>query len=70
MIRVLVCWEDEYHAKLDLCLKRALRSVGDGSSPALFFAGVRGNGSFEPYVRRDWPKAAKVGLPKSGGPID
>lgn len=70
MIRVLVCWEDEYHAKLDLCLKRALRTVGDRSSPALFFAGVRGNGSFEPYVRRDWPKAAKVGLPKSGGPID
>ncbi len=70
MIRVLVCWEDEYHAKLDLCLKRALHTVGDGSSPALFFAGVRGNGGFEPYVRRDWPKAVRVGLPKSGGPID
>lgn len=70
MIRILVCWEDEYHAKLDLCLKRALHVVGDKPSSALFFAGVRGNGGFEPYVRRDWPKAARVGLPKSGGPID
>jgi hypothetical protein len=69
MTKVLVCWEDRFHEKLDLCLRRALRrSARPG--PELFFDDARGNGGFEPYVRRDWPKLVQKGLLKSGGPID
>lgn len=69
MTRVLVCWEDQFHAKLDLCLRRALRR-GASVGPELFFDGLRGNGNFPVFIERDWPKAAQRGLPKSAGPID
>lgn len=71
-MKVLVCWEDRYHAAMDLCLRRALRhgSAGAAFDVELFFDDVRGNGGFEPYVRRDWPKLVRHGLPKSNGPVD
>src|SRR4051794_32130647 len=70
MRRVLICWEDRFHEKLDLCLRRAVQAGGVPAPPlALFFDDVRGNGGFDPYVRRDWPKAAGKGLLKSAGPI-
>jgi hypothetical protein len=72
MTKILVCWEDRFHDKLDLCLRRVLRR-GEHTgalAPELFFDDVRGHGNFEPYVKRDWPKAARHGLPKSGGRID
>jgi len=67
--RALVCWEDRFHEKLDVCLRRTLRHLGL-TSPALFFDDCRGNGSFVPYIERDWPKMVHRGLVKSGGPID
>jgi len=71
MIKVVICWEDSLHQKLDLCLKRALRlRAPQGPFPELSFIDSRGNGGFEPYVRSDWPTARLKGLPKSHGPID
>src|SRR5262245_61527993 len=69
MTRVLVCWEDRRHGKLDACVRRAIRHLGL-ASPELFFDDCRGNGGFVPYVERDWPRLARHGLPKSAGPID
>lgn len=69
MTKVLVVWEDHFHAKLDVCLRRALRQLGL-ASPELYFDGCDGNTKFHPYLVRDWPKLARSGLPKSGGPID
>jgi hypothetical protein len=69
MSKVLVCWEDRFHDKLDLCLRRALRRT-TLPGPELFFDDARGNGGFEPYIQRDWPKLVHKGLLKSGGPID
>lgn len=68
----MVYWEDRFHDKLDLCLRRAIRS---NTAPAhaelqLFFDDVRGNGAFGRAVRTDWPKLVGKGLPKSAGPID
>jgi hypothetical protein len=71
MIKVVVCWEDSLHKKLDICLKRALRlRAPQGPFPELSFIDSRGNGGFEPYVRSDWPTARLKGVPKSHGPID
>lgn len=72
MKKVLVCWEDRYHEKLDLCLRRALHALDAVAPPTalLYFDDVRGNGGFEPYVRRDWPKIATRGILKSRGSID
>jgi len=71
MTRIVVCWEDLYHEKLDRCLRRARRHlVPAGPSVELYSEGVRGYGGFEPYVRVDWPKLVTKGLLKSNGPID
>jgi hypothetical protein len=71
MIQIVVCWEDEYHDKLDRGLRRALRRrAPEGPSVALFPDGVRGYGNFEPYVRSDWRNARLEGIAKSRGPID
>jgi len=69
MSKILILWEDEHHQMLDRCLRRALQRLG---APwlELFPVGVRGNGGFEPFVSRDWPKAVQKGLPKSNGPIE
>jgi hypothetical protein len=69
MTRVVVVWEDRYSAKLDLCVRRALRHLGL-TTPALFFDKVLGYGGFGSYVVRSWPVAVRHGFPKSGGPID
>lgn len=73
MSRILVVWEDRFHDKLDLCMKRMLRHLGL-APPALFFDRVLGYGGFEPYVKESWPEAAHRGLVRpgnrSGGPID
>lgn len=69
MTKVLVCWEDRWHGKLDVCVRRALRHLGL-SSPELFFDDCRGNGGFVPFVEGDWPRLAQRGLAKSRGPID
>lgn len=70
MIRVMVVWEDRFHDKLDLCFRRALRrhDPSDAPAPALFFDTAHGNGGFDRYIRRDWPKLRK-GLPR-GAPVD
>ncbi|MDC0743315.1 hypothetical protein [Polyangium mundeleinium] len=73
MTRILVCWEDQHNAKLDQCLRRALRhTLGDtgASTPELHRHGVRGHGGFAPFIRDQWPSAAKQGSPGSRGPID
>lgn len=67
MTKVLVCWEDRFHGKLDVCVRRALRHLGL-ASPELYFDDCRGNGGFVPYIERDWPRLAQRGLPKSRGP--
>lgn len=69
-MKILVCWEDRYHGKLDLCLRRAVQMLEAPPELRLFFDDVRGNGGFEPYLKQDWPKAVRVGLPKSQGPMD
>ncbi len=72
MTNVLVVWEDRFHAKLNLCLKRALRHLGV-PPPVLFFNKVLGYGGFKSYVEASWPEAANRGLVRtsnrSGGPI-
>ena len=72
MTNVLVVWEDRFHAKLDLCLKRTLRHLGV-PPPVLCFDKVLGYGGFKSYVEASWPEAAHRGLVRtsnrSGGPI-
>jgi hypothetical protein len=72
MIRVLICWEDEYCDKLDVCLRRARHALAgpEDAAPLLMKVSAKGHGGFLPYIRKGWPIARHKGIPKSGGPID
>ncbi|MDI1449662.1 hypothetical protein [Polyangium sp. 6x1] len=72
MTRILVLWEDKFFQKLDTCLRRALRTTREaGTSGAEITAfGVNGRGGFDPFIRADWPIAARRGFLRSSGPID
>ncbi len=72
MTRVLVLWEDKFYQKLDVCLRRTLRSLPNTGTNTLEITpfGVQGNGGFDPFLRNDWPIAARKGFLRSHGPIE
>ncbi|MBW2736996.1 MAG: hypothetical protein JRH20_31825, partial [Deltaproteobacteria bacterium] len=55
---------------MDRALRRAVRHLVGSHSICLFPHSVHGYGGFKPFAERVWPKASRVGLPKSGGGID
>lgn len=72
MSRILVLWEDKFYQKLDVCLRRILRSLPTPTTQPLEITpfGVQGNGGFEPFLRQEWPIAATKGFLRSHGPIE
>lgn len=69
-MRFLVVWEDAYFDGLSPFIRRRLRAVEAGRTPAhLAFFAAQGNGRFTNIVSK-WSAMRERGLPTDPGPLD